>query len=155
MLRFGFQGIVPSQAASFCWAANRFLAGNEKKLTSGIFFFPEKLFTVQTFSIRQHLAFNLPLLGADGISNSKRSADQTLSHTSWCYRSRSDRKTFHKNVGNIQNKFTRFMTHLKGWSAVDIRRAQFRDSLVACASGRILIRLWVAAKASTALFNHR
>jgi hypothetical protein len=47
------------------------------------------------------LAFNLPLLGANGISNSKRSADQTLSHTSWCNRSRSDRKTFHKNVGNI------------------------------------------------------
>lgn len=42
MLRFGFQGIVPSQAASFCWAANRFLAGNEKKKTINvrdIFFF--------------------------------------------------------------------------------------------------------------------
>jgi hypothetical protein len=83
MLRFGFQGIVPSQAASFCWAANRFLAGNEKEnnYLPGSFFL-RKTIQIQTFSIRQHLAFNLPLLGANGISNSKRSADQTLSHTS-------------------------------------------------------------------------
>ena len=46
--------------------------------------------------------------------------------------------------------FARLITHLKGWSAVDIRRAQLRDSLVAWANGRILMRLWEAANASTA-----
>lgn len=41
-------------------------------------------------------------------------------------------------------------TYLNGWRAVEIRRAQVRDSLQACDIGRILTKLYLEASASTA-----
>ncbi len=41
-------------------------------------------------------------------------------------------------------------TYLNGWRAVEIRRAQVRDSLQACDIGRILTKLYLEANASTA-----